>query len=216
MVVKMIPQIISALLLFVPLITIIISSIPNLSRSKKMDKSSEKIQYKKKFLFLVGVGWLSIWPIWIGSFIFLFLNNFYIIFGILIFSTHFDVMLQIIGFFIFYIGDIMYNLIIIFNSKYIIPSTSELSKNHRLIQKGPYKIVRHPLYVSYLLILVGLSLILLIYWLLIPAIFIIIGVYPTAKTEEEFLIQKYGEEYIKYKRNVGMFFPKFKKVKSIK
>ena len=216
MVVKMIPQIISALLLFVPLITIIISSIPNLSRSKKMDKSSKKIQYKKKFLFLVGVGWLSIWPIWIGSVIFLFLNNFYNIFGILIFSTHFDVMLQIIGFFIFYIGDIMYNLIIIFNSKYIIPSTSELSKNHRLIQKGPYKIVRHPLYVSYLLILVGLSLILLIYWLLIPAIFVIIGVYPTAKTEEEFLIQKYGEEYIKYKRNVGMFFPKFKKVKSIK
>ena len=212
--VKMIPQIISAILLFIPLITIIISSIPFHSRLKNMDKSSEKIKYKKKFLFFLGIGSLSIWPIWIGSVIFLFLNQFYSIFGFLIFFTYFDTMLQIIGFFIFYIGDITYNLIIIFNSKYILPSTSELSKNHRLIRKGSYRIIRHPLYVSYLLILVGSSLILLCYWVLIPAIFVIIGIYPTAKTEEETLIQQYGEEYIEYKRKVGMFFPKFKKSKS--
>ena len=39
----------------------------------------------------------------------------------------------------------------------------------------------------------------------------IIGIYPTAKAEEQTLIEQFGEEYIKYKQKVGMFFPKFRK-----
>ena len=74
-----------------------------------------------------------------------------------------------------------------------------------------FEIIRHPLYVSYILILAGLSFILPIYWLLIPTLFIIIGIYPTAKAEEETLIEQFGEEYIEYKRKVGVFFPKLKK-----
>ncbi len=214
MMIKMIPQIISAIFLSVPLIILISSSIPYWARFKNMDKSPKKIQYKKKFLFLIAIGWLSIWPVWIGSVILLFLNNFYNIFGFLTFSSQFEVIQQIIGFFIFYIGDITYNLTIILTGQYLSPSTSGLVEDHKLIQKGTFRIIRHPLYVSYLLILVGLSLILLIYWLLIPTIFVIIGIYPTAKTEEETLIQQYGEEYIEYKRKVGMFFPKLRKSKS--
>lgn len=30
----------------------------------------------------------------------------------------------------------------------------------------------------------------------------------TAKAEEEILIEQFGEEYIEYQREVGMFFPK--------
>jgi len=37
---------------------------------------------------------------------------------------------------------------------------------------------------------------------------VIIGIYPTAKAEEEVLIKQFEEEYIKYKQKVGMFFPK--------
>ena len=44
--------------------------------------------------------------------------------------------------------------------------------------------------------------------LLIPAFCVIIGIYPTAKVEEEILIKQFEEEYIKYKQKVGMFFPK--------
>jgi len=66
------------------------------------------------------------------------------------------------------------------------------------------------LYVSYVLTLVGLSLTFFIYWILIPAFCVIIGIYPTAKAEEEILIKQFKveEEYIKYKQKVGMFFPK--------
>jgi len=68
--------------------------------------------------------------------------------------------------------------------------------------------VRHPYYVSYVLIPVGLSLALLTWWPLIPALCVTIGIYPTAKAEEEMLIERFGEEYIEYQRKVGMFFPR--------
>ena len=77
-----------------------------------------------------------------------------------------------------------------------------------MIQTGPLGIVRHPYYVSYVLILVGLSLALLTWWPLIPALCIMIGMYPTARTEEKMLIEQLEEEYIEYRRKVGMFFPR--------
>jgi protein-S-isoprenylcysteine O-methyltransferase Ste14 len=43
---------------------------------------------------------------------------------------------------------------------------------------------------------------------LIPALCVVIGIYPTAKAEEEMLIERFGEEYIEYQRKVGMFFPR--------
>jgi protein-S-isoprenylcysteine O-methyltransferase Ste14 len=46
------------------------------------------------------------------------------------------------------------------------------------------------------------------YWLLIPTVCIIVGIYPTAKAEEEMLVERFGEEYIGYKRRVGMLFPR--------
>jgi protein-S-isoprenylcysteine O-methyltransferase Ste14 len=45
-------------------------------------------------------------------------------------------------------------------------------------------------------------------WPLIPALCVIVGMYPTAKTEEKVLIERFGEEYIEYQRKVGMFFPR--------
>ena len=68
--------------------------------------------------------------------------------------------------------------------------------------------MRHPYYVSYVMIPVGLSLALLTWWPLIPALCVMIGMYPTARTEEEMLIERFGEEYIEYRRKVGMFFPR--------
>jgi protein-S-isoprenylcysteine O-methyltransferase Ste14 len=97
---------------------------------------------------------------------------------------------------------------IIVAGKYLRPAPSGTLESHKLVQKGPFRIIRHPLYVSYIFILAGLSMVLLTFWLLIPTLFLIIGIYPTAKAEEEILIEQFGEEYINYKRNVGMFFPK--------
>ena len=210
----MIPQIVIAVLLSVPLITMLIPSISfwlEFKNSRKTGKVSKKTNYRKLFFYLLVVGVLCMWVSWIGGIIFLFLNKFYSIFGFLTFSTHYDLTIQIIGLIIFYIGAITYNLNIIFAGKNLRPAQSGITEDHKLIQNGPFGIIRHPLYVSYILILAGLSITFLIYWILVPALFIIIGIYPTAKAEEETLIEQFGEEYIEYKRKVGMFFPKFKR-----
>ncbi len=50
---------------------------------------------------------------------------------------------------------------------------------------GPFGVVRHPLYVLYFLITVGLAGVLHIGWILIPSLCIAFGIYPTAKAEEK-------------------------------
>ncbi len=106
---------------------------------------------------------------------------------------------------------IMLILNIVFAGKNLCPAQSGIIEGNKLIQNGPFGIIRHPLYVSYILILSGLSLIPLIYWLLIPTLLIIIGIYPIVKSEEKNLTKQFGEEYIEYKRKAGMLFPKLKR-----
>jgi protein-S-isoprenylcysteine O-methyltransferase Ste14 len=106
---------------------------------------------------------------------------------------------------------IMLILNIVFAGKNLCPAQSGIIEGNKLIQNGPFGIIRHPLYVSYILILSGLSLIPLIYWLLIPTLLIIIGIYPIVKSEEKNLTEQFGEEYIEYKRKAGMLFPKLKR-----
>jgi protein-S-isoprenylcysteine O-methyltransferase Ste14 len=208
----MIPQIITGILLAIPAITLLILSPKYWHEFKKSIKIGKKPKYKNLFYYLLVAGDLCNWVFWYGGSILLVLNKFYDIFGFLRFSLPHEMVIQTCGFFIFYIGAITYNWVLFSGGKYILPSTSGLLGNHKLVQKGPYGIIRHPLYVAYIFILAGLSLILLIYWLLIPTLFIIIGIYPTAKAEEEILIEQFGEEYIEYKRKVGMFLPKLRKL----
>lgn len=208
----MFPQIIIGILLAIPAITLLILSPKYWHEFKKSRKTGTKTKYKKLFYYLLVSGYFCNWVFWFGGSILLLLNKFYDIFGFLRFSSPHETVIQTCGFFIFYIGAITYNWVLFSGGKYILPSTSGLSENHKLVQKGPYGFIRHPLYVAYIFILAGLSLVLLIYWLLIPTLFIIIGIYPTAKAEEETLIEQFGEEYIEYKRKVGMFFPKFREL----
>lgn len=115
-----------------------------------------------------------------------------------------------LGFGLFYIGSIMYNMDIIAD-KNLRPAPSGMLKEHILVKEGLFAIIRHLLYVLYMFILAGLSLILLNLWLLIPTCFMIIGIYPMAKAAAEKLIELFGDDYIEYKRSVGMFFPKIVK-----
>jgi protein-S-isoprenylcysteine O-methyltransferase Ste14 len=206
----MINQTTIAILLSIPALVITLISISYWSEfiKEKKRESGEKIKYKKIFLLLVAYGFFFMWISWITGIIFLFLNKFYTFYDYLMFSFPYETTIQVIGLVIFYTGASMCVLTIIYTGKNLRPSISGLSKNHKLITSGPFRIVRHPLYVSYVLILVGLSLTFFIYWILIPAFCVIIGIYPTAKAEEERLTEQFEEEYIKYKQKVGMFFPK--------
>jgi len=207
----MISQTITAVLLAIPLVVIAVVSVrywAEFRGSSKSGTAKQGIPYNRLFLYLMAFGYLCIWPFWLGGTILLFLNKYYSVLGFPTFSSPFALAMQVVGFLILYVGAIAFSWALIVAGKYLRPSTAGVYGELRLITEGPLGIVRHPYYVSYVLILVGLSLVLLTYWPLVPALCVVIGLYPTAITEEEMLIEQFGEEYIEYQRKVGMFFPK--------
>ncbi|MBU3190359.1 isoprenylcysteine carboxylmethyltransferase family protein [Clostridium bowmanii] len=84
----------------------------------------------------------------------------------------------------------------------------KIYEEHTLVQKGMYKIVRHPLYSSIMLMFYGAVLVYrnILCFLAVTFIFIPF-MYYRAKQEETLLIQAFSE-YNEYKKRTGMFFPK--------
>jgi len=81
-----------------------------------------------------------------------------------------------------------------------------------VISKGAFKYVRHPVYLSALLVYLGLvisslSAAALIVWLLIFLFYNYIAAY-----EERLLIAKYGDAYRAYRRRSGRWLPKIKSI----
>ncbi len=66
----MIPQIVAAILLVIPLVVIIIVSVfrwIEFKNSSKHGKEKQEIPYNKFFLSLVGLGYFCIWTFWVGG-----------------------------------------------------------------------------------------------------------------------------------------------------
>ncbi|MDE2041054.1 MAG: isoprenylcysteine carboxylmethyltransferase family protein [Patescibacteria group bacterium] len=82
-----------------------------------------------------------------------------------------------------------------------------ISENH-LVHHGPYRIVRHPIYVSYILDLLGFS---LVFNALYTIIFIIAVNIPSyivrARFEEETSKKKFGSEYDAYRSKTYSMLP---------
>ena len=89
-------------------------------------------------------------------------------------------------------------------------------KNHTLIKNGVYKIVRHPLYASIIWMIYSVGILCQNYLaIILNTIIFIPFMYYRAKQEEKELIKIFND-YEKYRKNTGMFFPKiinFKKEK---
>jgi protein-S-isoprenylcysteine O-methyltransferase Ste14 len=205
----MINQTILAILLIIPLVFMTFPSIrywSDFKREKKKGNFGKKAKYNKLFFSIFVIGVFCMWIVWLGGIVLLFLGEYFEIFGKFIFSS--ETFIQVIGLAVFYIGSIIYNWTILIAGKYLRPAPSNILKNQKLVKNGPFSIIRHPLYTSYFLILVGFSFIFLNLWILIPALFVIIGIYPTSKSEEKNLIETFGDDYKKYQKKVGMFFPK--------
>ncbi|MFW9939258.1 MAG: methyltransferase family protein [Candidatus Thorarchaeota archaeon] len=98
----------------------------------------------------------------------------------------------------------------------------QLSHRKQLITRGPYKIVRHPQYLSFILMTFGLTLVafqtspiinpiyssidaytlLLIIWIIEVIAYIFLG-----KIEEFALKTKYGDEFLEYANKVSFMIP---------
>lgn len=82
----------------------------------------------------------------------------------------------------------------------------------RVIRIGPYKHIRHPIYLGIILEFIAFPLLLNSSIALAASFFIGIPlVVLRALAEEKTSLSRFGEQYLNYKREVGMLFPRFNK-----
>jgi len=83
-----------------------------------------------------------------------------------------------------------------------------IQKDQQVIEKGPYKYVRHPSYSGALIIFIGLGLALQSWAAVITLILLFIIAYGyRIYVEEKALISELGEPYIEYKKRTKRLIP---------
>ena len=83
-----------------------------------------------------------------------------------------------------------------------------LSVDHDLVMRGPYSVVRHPIYTSMLCTLLGTGFMLTPAVLFVPAIIrFIAGTETRIRIEERLLASRFGDAFQDYKRRVPAYIP---------
>jgi protein-S-isoprenylcysteine O-methyltransferase Ste14 len=83
-----------------------------------------------------------------------------------------------------------------------------VGEDHRLVQTGPYRFVRHPIYASMLGVLLGTGVVLSPLWMLPIAVAIFLaGTEIRVRIEDGLLAARFGEEFLKYQRSVPAYLP---------
>jgi protein-S-isoprenylcysteine O-methyltransferase Ste14 len=84
-----------------------------------------------------------------------------------------------------------------------------LDADHELVQSGPYRVVRHPIYTSMFCMLLGTGLALATpLKLLLPSILLlVIGTEIRVRVEEKLLASRFGDQFLDYQRRVSAYIP---------
>ncbi len=85
----------------------------------------------------------------------------------------------------------------------------QIRKGHQLIESGPYRKMRHPMYASWLVCGLGI-LILSANWLITLLYFIPVSarILLRLKPEEKMLSDHFGQKYLNYEKRTSSLFPK--------
>jgi protein-S-isoprenylcysteine O-methyltransferase Ste14 len=67
-----------------------------------------------------------------------------------------------------------------------------IKQDHEIIRRGPYALVRHPMYSGFLLAMLGTA---------------FLGLWLKLRTEEQFLMDQFGAQYIKYRQQTKALIP---------
>jgi len=82
-----------------------------------------------------------------------------------------------------------------------------IKQDHRLVREGPYAIVRHPIYTGGLLGLAGTALAFGEWRCILGVALVFIGWYTKSRREESFMVAQFGDEYLRYRRDVRALIP---------
>lgn len=152
----------------------------------------------------LGIAAITIF-IWLGSVLWIPLS--------LYFAKFVTTILRFIGLGIFLVG-----LFIVFWARWALGamygvstgSSAPLQESHRLVQRGPYASIRHPMYLGYWLVVLG---ILLTYRTWTPLVLLAMTMpsfHRRARREEISLGEMFGSEWQAYAESVPMFLPRWK------
>jgi protein-S-isoprenylcysteine O-methyltransferase Ste14 len=89
----------------------------------------------------------------------------------------------------------------------------EIQEDHKLITTGPYRYVRHPMYLGIFTYTMGLMMISLDVLVILFFAFSIWVNYRRIPREEQMLIQEFGDEYLEYIKRSGILMPRFRRKK---
>ena len=82
-----------------------------------------------------------------------------------------------------------------------------IKQDHTLIVSGPYRAVRHPIYTGFLIAFLGSALQHGLVRSFLAVLTCAVGLYLKVSVEEEFMVHRFGEAYLRYRRNVSALVP---------
>ena len=85
--------------------------------------------------------------------------------------------------------------------------TVTIKENHELIVRGPYQIVRHPIYTGLLFALTGTAFLDGYVRSFVGVLVIGFSLWLKSQTEEQFMVQQFGGQYIDYRQHVRALIP---------
>ena len=86
-------------------------------------------------------------------------------------------------------------------------ATVTIKQDHHLIIRGPYALVRHPIYTGLLLALTGSAIAFGELRGFVGVIVIAFGFWAKSRIEEKFMVQQFGADYEDYRRRVPALIP---------
>jgi len=86
-------------------------------------------------------------------------------------------------------------------------ATVTVKENHSFVQRGPYRLVRHPIYAGGLIAMLGTAVVYGEAGCFIAVVLAFVGWWLKARMEEEFMAQQFGEDYRRYQRSVKQLIP---------
>jgi protein-S-isoprenylcysteine O-methyltransferase Ste14 len=125
---------------------------------------------------------------------------FYVQFPLMIYVQVSGLILVCIGYFLF-----IWSVV----TRGVFAVSWSMPENQKLVTWGPYKHVRHPSYLAYFLMFIGLFFLWTNPLTLFP-FFAIPGYYRVTSQEEKLLAQRFGKEYLEYQKRTGQFIPRFR------
>jgi protein-S-isoprenylcysteine O-methyltransferase Ste14 len=114
-------------------------------------------------------------------------------------------LLELFGLLVMVLGYALFIWSVVARGQYA--TSWQMPVNHKLVDWGPYRYVRHPSYLGYFLMFIGFLLLWHEMLALVPLV-AIPGYGLITRREEEMLVAKFGEKYVQYQNNVGRFLPK--------